>query len=210
MTLRWHYPIIVCGADAESVHLVCHALGVFDDVHPADGRFDLHSPRCPPNLDPLSAIATTGQYGDALPEILKHYPRAMFLAIKRDPRDVVCRNINASRASEVIGNILDDFESAIAQREIIIQNAPNSFYLIRYEDLLGNPDGLQRTLAQLLGATYEQPLSSYLVYLGYTPGEPDSHELVDMSALEPGLRDRLIALVRREGYEQDDRWAKMP
>ncbi|WP_274476447.1 sulfotransferase family protein [Mangrovimonas aestuarii] len=101
------------------------------------------------------------RWGDKTPintifidKIAKIFPKAQYIHIVRDPRDVVCSYVKA--------NLYDDYFEALKfwkeanrKAELLRKQLPEDrFYQIRYEDLVKSPDSELKKICDFLGVDY--------------------------------------------------------
>lgn len=108
------------------------------------------------------------RWGDKTPintiyinKILKIFPKAQYIHILRDPRDVVCSYVKAG--------LYDNYEDAASfwkeatkKAEWLKRKLPkNQFYEIKYENLVQNPEHEIKEICKFLNITYSDKLLNF-------------------------------------------------
>lgn len=114
----------------------------------------------------------------------------------------------------------------------LLRASGSEIMAVRYEDLVTDPDSVQRTIADVLGLEFDSPFSSFherqdrLAYRYEGNTAPRNADLVrENRRVEPGRAGKwqaaehderirseflrhpeLFAILRQYGYEQDDEW----
>ncbi len=95
----------------------------------------------------------------AIPELSRLYPQARFLFLIRDPRAVVRSERETSWGSQSVLRITRRWCRVVDAAEKFSQSLPaHRFRLVRYEDLVTNPETQLRSICEFLGETFEPEL----------------------------------------------------
>lgn len=97
-----------------------------------------------------------------LPSLLTCYPRAKIVHIVRDPRDVVTswRSVPWASPDVLTSALRWTLETSFA-RDGRIRSRTESFFELRYEDLVGTPDRELRRLCEFLGEQYSPAMLNF-------------------------------------------------
>ncbi len=94
-------------------------------------------------------------------EIKRDLPDALFVQLVRDPRDVA-----ASAKKSQFNHFHPYFSAKLWQEEQLMASSglasyPDSFYVLRYEDLITSPSTITKDLCQFLGIEFTESMLSY-------------------------------------------------
>lgn len=179
-----------------------HELGVFAPVPIADGLF---LSKKPTDIRRMHRVFVAD-------------PRLHVLHIVRDPRAVICSR-HAARPDQYRCNfrIWDSCEQHAVRFE-----AHPRFLRMRYEQLLADPDGVQREIAMRFD--FLRPLHAFSEFAAVADPSPDArralggvrpiapaatpewHQHLPRIAEQLQRHPELAAALRRLGYEADDSW----
>ena len=140
----------------------------------------------------------------------KHFPRAKFIHVIRDGRDVVCslrthprwRLVNGQRVPSGIRRPLQpcinvwlrDTAAGVRWR------GHAQYHEVRYEDLLGNTEQTLRRVCEFIGEAWEPALLDYHKEAG---GSRDPSKFISNVAATQPLSDQALARWRRDLTEAD-------
>lgn len=118
-------------------------------------------------------IEKTPQHVFLIDEILQAVPEALFVEIKRDPRDILASKKKRKQAMRAANHLTpeehrirslerayDPFWEALEWRLALragqqaAQRYPDQVYSVRYEDLVHDPEGVIRQLCEFAGLTF--------------------------------------------------------
>lgn len=92
----------------------------------------------------------------AVPELSQLYPQAKFLCLIRDPRAVVCSERETSWGSRSVARIARRWCQVVDAAEKCERSlSPDRFRLVRYEDLIADPEALLRSICEFLKEPFE-------------------------------------------------------
>ena len=95
-----------------------------------------------------------------LPALLRMFPDAQVVTIMRDGRDCVASLKEAPWSSSSFPDLIDAWaRSADAARRAARVYGPDVFHLLRYEDLVADPETHLRTLCRFLGEDYDPAMA---------------------------------------------------
>lgn len=108
------------------------------------------------------------RWGDKTPintifidKISKIFPKAQYIQIIRDPRDVVCSYVKAGLYEDHL-EALSFWEQANLKAEVLKRKVPASnFYQIKYEDLVTSPETELPRICEYLKITYDPDMLSF-------------------------------------------------
>lgn len=108
------------------------------------------------------------RWGDKTPintifidKISKIFPKAQYIQIIRDPRDVVCSYVKAGLYDNHL-EALSFWEQANLKAEALKKNLPSSnFYQIKYEDLVTSPETELPKICTFLNIKYDSNMLSF-------------------------------------------------
>ncbi len=141
----------------------------------------------------------TPSYVRHLPELHGSWPEARFVHIVRDGRDVCLSVLNWKKAGRITGRYStweEDPVSTIAlwwERKVRAGHeagaalGPGLYHGMRYEDLIGDPEGECRALCEFLGLPYDDAMLDF--HEGKTKTHPSLSAKKAWLPVTSGLRD---------------------
>lgn len=156
-------------------------------------------------------------------EILKLFPQAKFICLIRDPRAVVRSEMATTWGSKSIGRITRRWCRVAQKANELKQQLPAArFQIVRYEDLVYDPESILKGLCEFLGEHFESGMLNYqdrpAGEHGFLPAEAWKHKTltpVDISRIDAWRKEltaEQIALIENLaangmshfGYEKSD------
>ena len=147
-----------------------------------------------------------------VPEMARCFPKARFIASLRDPRGVVSSELGAVWGARSVDQIGRRWRRVIDEhRELERSLPPHRYMMLRYEDLVTDPESTLRGVCEFLGEDFDPAMLRYYERpgseLGFDPSE--SWKLNTLRPLDPGRleawREKLspiqIALIERAAGE---------
>ena len=145
-----------------------------------------------------------------VPTLAELYPQARFITLIRDPRGVVCSELQTAWGSKSVGRIARKWCRTVDQHERLRQQQPPGRYLqIRYEDLLSSPETVLRRACEFLGEEFEPAMLTYFERPEAERGFR-TDEIWKANTLRPLEQQRVAAWQQVLGPEQIalvERWA---
>lgn len=94
-------------------------------------------------------------------KIQRVFPKAKYLHIVRDPRDVVCSYIKAGFYTDK-SDALSRWEESIKKAHWLKRNlSPTQYHEVRYEDLVSNPERELQQICSFLDLTFKAEMLSF-------------------------------------------------
>ncbi|WP_197276025.1 sulfotransferase [Mangrovimonas sp. TPBH4] len=108
------------------------------------------------------------RWGDKTPintvfidKIAKIFPKAQYIHIIRDPRDVVCSYVKANLYEDYL-QALNFWKEANRKAEILRRRLPKDrFYQVKYEDLVKSPEVELNKICEFLNISYTNEMLSF-------------------------------------------------
>ena len=98
----------------------------------------------------------------AVTELSRLYPRAKFLCLIRDPRAVVCSERKTSWGSKSVLRITRRWCRVVDAAERLESSlSPDRFRVIRYEELIADPEAQLRSGCEFLGESFEPQMLQF-------------------------------------------------
>jgi hypothetical protein len=95
-----------------------------------------------------------------LPELLRMFPDAQIINIMRDGRDCVASLKEAPWAPPDFGELVDSWaRAADASLRAARRYGPDTYHMVRYEDLVEEPEAHLRALCRFLGEDYDAAMA---------------------------------------------------
>jgi hypothetical protein len=95
-----------------------------------------------------------------LPQLLRLFPDAQIINIMRDGRDCVASLKEASWCSAGFAEMIDTWaRAADASRRAARRYGPGTYHLVRYEDLVADPETHLRTICRFLAEDYDPAMT---------------------------------------------------
>ncbi len=144
----------------------------------------------------------------AVPDLSQLYPQSKFLCLIRDPRAVVLSERETSWGSRSVTRIVRRWCRVLATAEQLERTlSPDRFRVIRYEDLVADPETQLRAICEFLGEPFEPQMLEFperaTEERGFRPDEvwkQNTLQPVDSSRAErwrSGLTPAEIRLIER-------------
>jgi hypothetical protein len=138
-------------------------------------------------------LEQTPWYGQHIPTITQLFPRAKFIHVIRDGRDVA---ISFSRtpwwSKDVLANLSRwEREVSVILRDSLYYLQPDQVHLVRYEDLVISPESALEGICRFLGVTYEADMLHVSNYFQYEALLKDDQKIAPSQELqqwEEGLK----------------------
>jgi len=105
-------------------------------------------------------VEKTPRHLEHVPLIIKWFPGAKIIAIIRDGRDAIRSLLNVSWTHNDLGRHAAHWSSNVAQCVEFAKRYPENFKLIRYEQLLIEPEATLRGVCEFIGEDFEQQMLS--------------------------------------------------
>lgn len=138
-------------------------------------------------------------YSSFLPVLVKCYPRARFLALVRDPRDVVASLRRTAWGRASYPTIVDAAKRWRVAIDDIDRGRSNSasdrIFMLRYEDLVADPDAWSRNICSFLDFAFDPAM----IQFHQDAGALISESVVDWHQnLNQPISDKHVGCFRRE------------
>ena len=108
--------------------------------------------------DRVAWVEKTPGHEHRLPAILATYPEARFVHVVRDPRSVAAAIARLDRATEQPTDLVDVGLSIRRSFEAAERNRGERYLVVRYEDLVGDPESVMRRVADFAGIEWSDSL----------------------------------------------------
>ena len=98
----------------------------------------------------------------AVPELSRLYPRSRFLCLIRDPRAVIRSERETSWGSRSVLRMTRRWCRVVDAAEKHLRSLPSDrFHVVRYEDLVADPETQLRSICEFLGETFEPEMLQF-------------------------------------------------
>lgn len=98
----------------------------------------------------------------AADEMIRLYPQAKFLCLIRDPRGVVCSERGTSWGSQSVCRVTRRWCRVVDEATRLKSDWPTGrFHIVRYEDLVSQPETTLRAICQFLGESFEPQMLQF-------------------------------------------------
>src|SRR5207237_515720 len=108
--------------------------------------------------DRVAWVEKTPGHEHRLEEILAAYPRARFVHVVRDPRSVAAAIVRLDRATDQPTDLVDVGLTVRRSFETAERNRGERYLVVRYEDLVGDPESVMRRVAGFAGIEWTDSL----------------------------------------------------
>ncbi len=197
--------VFVVGCGHSGTHLMATRLGAHRHIHciPRQTNWFLNNPRLEQEYPRALAEARrqgksllcerTPRHVHRIDEIARRFPRARFIAMVRDGRDVIGSLKESTGCFEdALRRWRDDNRALVAQRK------RGTLYLVRYEDLIADPETTLHGVLDFLGEPYDPAVSNG------AGGDRRGPSRVHLNEREQArLREECGDLMARFGYHFD-------
>lgn len=136
--------------------------------------------------------------------VLRIWPKARFIHLVRDPRDVTRSVIAMGWAGNFWTGVRNWMEAELLWDHLCMVVPPERRYEVRYEELLADPERVLSGICVFLGAAYDPAMLSYPQHTTYDPPDPTlAYQWKrKLSRLQIRLvESRIGELLTRRGYE---------
>jgi hypothetical protein len=103
-------------------------------------------------------VEKTPGHEHRLGQILAAYPQARFIHVVRDPRSVAAAIVRLDRATEQPTDLVDVGLTIRRSFEVAERNRGERYLVLRYEDLVGEPEAVMRRVAAFAGIEWSDTL----------------------------------------------------
>jgi hypothetical protein len=101
-------------------------------------------------------VEKTPGHEHRLEQILEAYPQARFVHVLRDPRSVAAAIVRLDRATGQPTDLVD--VGLTIRRSFEAAREGKRYLIVRYEDLVGDPEGVMRRVASFAGIEWSDTL----------------------------------------------------
>jgi len=108
--------------------------------------------------DRLAWVEKTPGHEHRLDEILDAYPEARFVHVVRDPRSVAAAIVRLDRTTGQSTDLVDVGLSIRRSFEAAERGQGDRYLVVRYEDVVSDPDGVMRRVAGFAGIEWSETL----------------------------------------------------
>jgi hypothetical protein len=108
--------------------------------------------------EPIGWIEKTPGHEHRLDSIVEAYPQARFVHLVRDPRSVAAAIVRLDRATEQLTDLVDVGLTIRRSLEIAERSRGERYLVVRYEDLVADPEAVMRGVAEFAGIEWSDSL----------------------------------------------------
>lgn len=137
--------------------------------------------------------------------IWRAFPEAQIIQITRDPRDIFA-SLRESKECESINEFADTWAAIVGASENLVRSlkpSPQSYMVVRYEDLVGATEPTIRRIIDFLGEPWEQVIDQEGKRSARKPADSKGQIGVKFNVMKTEITDERVGIWRRILTDQD-------